>query len=245
MCEHTMAEVPIRQISDYLWEIPQQGRMRVPGRVYATRELMADIKKDAALEQVANVAHLPGIVGYSLAMPDIHWGYGFPIGGVAAMEAEEGAISPGGVGYDINCGVRLVSTNLSASDIQARLSDLADALFATIPCGVGAEGAIPKLSKAEEKKLTAEGVGWAIAHGFGSARDADYTEENGRLAGADPDALSEAALSRGLTQIGTLGSGNHFLEVDRVEEIYQSDVAAALGLSLGQVAIIIHSGSRG
>src|SRR5215470_4074342 len=160
MCEHTMAEVPIRQISDYLWEIPQQGRMRVPGRVYATRELMADIRKDAALEQVANVAHLPGIVGYSLAMPDIHWGYGFPIGGVAAIDAEQGVITPGGIGFDINCGVRLISTNIQVSEIQPKLSLLADALFAMIPCGVGAEGAIPKLSRAEEKKLTTDGVRW-------------------------------------------------------------------------------------
>jgi len=240
-----MTNLTIEQINDYLWEIPKHGGMRVPGRVYATQALMVDIQKDAALEQVANVAHLPGIVGYSLAMPDIHWGYGFPIGGVAAVDAEEGAISPGGVGYDINCGIRLVATTLSSSDIQEDLPKLADALFAMIPCGVGAEGAIPKLSKAEEKKLTTEGVRWAIARGFGSARDADYTEENGCLAGADPDALSDEALSRGLTQVGTLGSGNHFLEIDRIEEIYQPDVAAALGLSLGQVAIIIHSGSRG
>src|SRR5215813_1311668 len=134
MCEDTMAEIPIRQINDYLWEIPQQGGMRVPGRVYATRELMADIQKDASLEQVANVAHLPGIVGYSLAMPDIHWGYGFPIGGVAAVDAEEGVISPGGVGYDINCGVRLVATKRRATDIQKTLPKIADALFVTIPC---------------------------------------------------------------------------------------------------------------
>src|SRR5215510_2009233 len=245
MCEHTMAEVPIRQISDYLWEIPKQGGMRVPGRVYATRELMADIRKDAALEQVANVAHLPGIVGYSLAMPDIHWGYGFPIGGVAAVDAEEGVITPGGIGFDINCGVRLAVTNLQAGEIQDKLSALADTLFATIPCGVGAEGAIAKLSKTEEKKLAAQGAEWAIERGFGRAGDIDHIEENGCLAGADPDVLSEEALSRGLTQVGTLGSGNHFLEIDRVEEIYQSDVAAALGLSLGQVALIIHSGSRG
>lgn len=240
-----MTDVPIRQINDYLWEIPQHGGMRVPGRIYATRELMADIRQDAALEQVANVAHLPGIVGYSLAMPDIHWGYGFPIGGVAAVDADEGVITPGGIGFDINCGVRLVSTNLQASEIQNKLPALADALFAMIPCGVGAQGAIPKLSKAEEKKLATEGARWAIARGFGHAGDTDHTEENGCLAGADPDALSEEALSRGLTQVGTLGSGNHFLEIDRVEEIYQPDVAATLGLSLGQVAIIIHSGSRG
>src|SRR5262249_19207625 len=245
MCEDTMGEMPIRQINDYLWEIPKQGGMRVPGRVYATRELMADIKKDAALEQVANVAHLPGIVGYSLAMPDIHWGYGFPIGGVAAVDAGEGGISPGGGGYDINCGVRLVSTSLYAGGIQNKLSALADALFVALSWGVGAEGAIPKLSKAEEKRLATQGAQWAIAHGFGHSGDTDHTEENGCLAGADPDTLSEEALSRGLTQVGTLGSGNHFLEIDRVEEIYEPQVAATLGLSLGQVAIIIHSGSRG
>ncbi len=225
-----MTEIKIRQIQDYLWEIPKHGNMRVPGRVYASREMMNDIQKDASLEQVANVAHLPGIVGYSLAMPDIHWGYGFPIGGVAAVDADEGAISPGGVGYDINCGVRLVATKLSEHDIQKRLPALADSLFASIPCGVGAEGAIPKLSKSEEKKLASEGVRWAVARGYGRSEDIEYTEENGCLAGADPEALTDDALSRGLTQVGTLGSGNHFLEVDRIEEIYDEKVAAALGL---------------
>lgn len=237
--------VPIRKIHDYLWEIPKHGGMRVPGRIYATQELMADIQKDEALQQVVNVAHLPGIVGYSLAMPDIHWGYGFPIGGVVAVDADEGVISPGGVGYEINCGVRLVATKLCEEDIQNVLPKLADALFATIPCGVGAEGAIPKLSKAEEKGLARDGVRWAIEHGYGTAYGAEHTEENGCLAGADPDVLSDAALSRGLTQVGTLGSGNHFLEIDRVEEIYDPNVASSLGLSLGQIAIIIHSGSRG
>jgi tRNA-splicing ligase RtcB (3'-phosphate/5'-hydroxy nucleic acid ligase) len=235
----------IQQIADYVWEIPKHGNMRVPGRVYASREMMSDLQKDASLEQVVNVAHLPGIVGYSLAMPDIHWGYGFPIGGVAAVDADEGAISPGGVGYDINCGVRLVATRLVEGDIQKRLPALADSLFASIPCGVGAEGAIPKLSKAEEKKLASEGVRWAIAQGYGRAEDIEYIEENGCLAGADPETLTDDALSRGLTQVGTLGSGNHFLEVDRIEEIYDETVAAALGLTVGQIAIIIHSGSRG
>lgn len=236
---------PIHQIDACVWEIPKHGGMRVPGRVYATPELMADIQNDAALEQVANVAHLPGIVGYSLAMPDIHWGYGFPIGGVAAVDAEEGVISPGGVGYDINCGVRLVATKLEAGEIRAKLHKLADALFASIPCGVGAQGAIPRLTKAEEKHLATDGVEWAIGRGYGRAADRDHTEEQGCLAGADPDALSEAAISRGLTQIGTLGSGNHFLELGRVEEIYQPEVAKAFGLSLGQVTMVIHSGSRG
>src|SRR5215813_3835533 len=238
-------EIKLDRLEDYLWEIPRQGGMRVPGRIYASEKLMSGLKADNSLRQVMNVAHLPGIVGYSLAMPDIHWGYGFPIGGVAAVDAEEGVISPGGVGYDINCGVRLVSTSLYAGEIQNKLSALADALFVAIPCGVGAEGAIPKLSKAEEKRLATQGAQWAIAHGFGHSGDTDHTEENGCLAGADPDTLSEEALSRGLTQVGTLGSGNHFLEIDRVEEIYEPHVAATLGLSLGQVAIIIHSGSRG
>src|SRR5438034_3477745 len=142
MCEVSMGQVPIRQINDYVWEIPKQGGMRVPGRIYATSELMADIRKDAALDQVANVAHLPGIVGHALAMPDIHWGYGFPIGGVAAVDAEEGVISPGGIGFDINCGVRLVRTGLEADALAPRLTALADALYQAIPAGVGSEGAI-------------------------------------------------------------------------------------------------------
>ncbi len=240
-----MADIPLRRINDYVWEIPQHGGMRVPGRVYASSDLMDDIQHDAALQQVINVAHLPGIVGYSLAMPDIHWGYGFPIGGVAAMDADEGVITPGGIGFDINCGCRLIGTKLQASEIQNKLHTLADTLFATIPCGVGAQGAIAKLSRADEKKLTLQGARWAVERGFGRAGDLDHTEEQGCLPGADPAALSEEALNRGLSQIGTLGSGNHFLEVGRVQEIYLPEVAQALGLAVGQVTIIIHSGSRG
>src|SRR5438045_1992980 len=148
MYEVSIGQIPIRQIKDYVWEIPKQGGMRVPGRIYATSELMADIRKDAALEQVANVAHLPGIIGYSLAMPDIPWGYGFPIGGVAAVDAEEGAISPGGIGFDINCGVRLLRTALVADDLRVHLDRVADALYQAIPAGVGSEGAIPRLTRA-------------------------------------------------------------------------------------------------
>ncbi|MEA2625997.1 MAG: hypothetical protein QOD06_2042 [Candidatus Binatota bacterium] len=235
----------IRQISDYVWEIPKHGGMRVPGRVYASTELMQNIRKDASLQQVANVAHLPGIVGYSLAMPDIHWGYGFPIGGVAAVDAEEGAITPGGIGFDVNCGVRLAATKLRADDVKRDLPKIADALFQAIPCGVGAKGSIPRLTRAEEKKLVVEGAKWAIDRGFGREADLDNIEEYGRLAGADAEALTEEALERGLTQVGTLGSGNHFLEVDRVDEIYDSRVAEVLGLEIGQLAIIVHSGSRG
>jgi tRNA-splicing ligase RtcB len=233
------------QVSDYVWEIPRRGGMRVPGRIYASAGLMRAIRNDPCLQQVANVAHLPGIVGYSLAMPDIHWGYGFPIGGVAAVDAADGAVSPGGVGYDINCGVRLVRTGFDAAEIAGRVDRLADRLFQAIPSGVGSAGAIARLGLDEARRLVRRGVAWAIDRGYGSGRDAGRVEEGGCLEGADPDALTERALDRGLHQVGTLGSGNHFLEVDRVDEIYDPKAAAALGLRPGQVVVAIHSGSRG
>ncbi len=235
---------PVR-VDTHVWEIPRTGGMRVPGRVYASEALMAAIRDDPCLQQVANVAYLPGIVGYSLAMPDIHWGYGFPIGGVAAVDAADGVVSPGGVGYDINCGVRLVRTGLAVADVGERLERLADRLFETIPAGIGSEGAIPTLHVAEERRLVTDGAAWAIRHGFGASGDLGHIEEGGCLAGADPGVLSERALERGLRQVGTLGSGNHFLEIDRVEEIYDPAVAQALGLWQDQIALIIHSGSRG
>ncbi|GIW40673.1 MAG: RNA-splicing ligase RtcB [Candidatus Binatia bacterium] len=237
--------VPLRRVGKVVWEIPKSGGMRVPGRIYATEKLLRDIEKDESLRQVVNVAHLPGIVGYSLAMPDIHLGYGFPIGGVAAVDLEEGVISPGGVGYDINCGVRLVATSLRFEEIQPRLERLADALFEAIPCGVGSEGAIPKLSVSDEKRLIERGAAWAVERGYGTPDDLEHTEEGGCLAGADSDSVSETALKRGLTQVGTLGSGNHFLEVGRVDRVFRPDVASRLGLEEGQVTVIIHSGSRG
>ncbi len=240
-----MSELGLRKIEDWLWEIPRSGGMRVPGRIFATAELLQDIARDQSLQQVANMAHLPGIVGYSLAMPDIHLGYGFPIGGVAAVDVDEGVISPGGVGYDINCGVRLVATGLTHADVSGHIEALADRLFAAIPCGVGAEGAIAKLGVEDEKRLLRRGAAWAIEQGFGSAADLAHTEEYGCMAAADADAVSETALKRGLKQVGTLGSGNHFLEVGRVDEIYRPQVAAALGIELEQITIIIHSGSRG
>ena len=233
------------QVGLHVWEIPRRGGMLVPGRVYASEALMADIRNDPCLQQVANVAHLPGIVGYSLAMPDIHWGYGFPIGGVAAVDAGEGAVSPGGVGYDINCGVRLVRTALDVADVAGRLERLADVLFGAIPAGVGSEGAIPKLRLDDERRLLREGVTWAVSRGFGSASDLGHIEEGGCLSGADPGALTDRALERGLRQVGTLGSGNHFLEVDRVDEVYDERVASAFGLRLDQLTLSIHSGSRG
>jgi tRNA-splicing ligase RtcB len=239
--------VPLERVDACRWRIPasyEEG-MRVPGLVFADEKLLKDIAKDQALQQVANVAHLPGIVGYSLAMPDIHLGYGFPIGGVAAVDADEGVISPGGVGYDINCGVRLVRTRLHFNDVHGKIDRIADHLFNTVPCGVGSQGAIPSLSIADERRLTQKGARWAIENGFGRAEDLDHTEENGCLAGADADALSETALKRGSKQVGTLGSGNHFLELGRVDTVFRPDVAGALGIEMDQVIAIIHSGSRG
>jgi len=235
----------LTRIAEHVWELPRQGGMHVPGRIYASEKLMRELESEPALGQVANVAHLPGIVGYALAMPDIHWGYGFPIGGVAAVDADEGVISPGGIGFDVNCGVRLLRTGLDADALAPHLSRVADALFQAIPAGVGSEGAIPKLTQAEEKKILARGAAWAVAREFGRPSDLESTEEGGCLGGADPDAVSATALERGRTQVGTLGSGNHFLEIERVDEIYDARTASALGLHVGQVTLMIHSGSRG
>jgi tRNA-splicing ligase RtcB len=238
--------VKLRQVKPYVWEIPREGRMKVPGRVYLSETQIEKVRSDKALEQVVNVAHLPGIVGHSLAMPDIHWGYGFPIGGVAAVDASDGAVSPGGVGYDINCGVRIVKTTLHLDDVKPRISKVVKRLFDTIPTGVGSSHAIERLGPDELRKLMHEGAGWAIARGFFAQRDdALHIEEGGCLAGADPDAVSDRALARGADQVGTLGSGNHFLEVQRIAEIYDAEAAAAFGLREGEITVMIHSGSRG
>ena len=233
----------LRHIEGDLWEIPREGRMKVPGRVYLPGPPDPD---DPALVQVANVAHLPGILRFSLAMPDIHWGYGFPIGGVAAVDAERGAVSPGGVGYDINCGVRVVTTLLDEEVVRARLHEVTAQLYRDVPTGVGASRAIPRLSDRELDDVLSQGARWAVKRGFAAASDdADRCEEGGRLAGADPSAVSARARQRGADQVGTLGSGNHFIEVDRVAEIYEPAAAEAFGLQPGKIAIQIHSGSRG
>jgi tRNA-splicing ligase RtcB len=202
------------------------------------------IASDKALQQAKNVAHMPGIVGASIAMPDIHWGYGFPIGGVAAFDTETGVISPGGVGYDINCGVRLMGSKLSRGDLDDRLPTLVDRLFSRVPTGVGASGAL-SVSKETVREVTEKGAQWAVQEGYGSAADVDKIEEHGRVSGANPGHVSDRAISRGTTQLGTLGSGNHFLEVGYVAEIYDEDAAQAMGLFEDQVTVIIHSGSRG
>ena len=234
------------KIHDYLWELPRTGRMRVPGRIYADEKMLKVIQQDKALEQVANVAHLPGIVGYSLAMPDIHWGYGFPIGGVAATDPNEGGvISPGGVGYDINCGVRLVTSRLQADDIRPRIKEIIHALFAAIPCGVGGGGALTRLDRAELDRVARTGARWCVDRGLGTAADLEHIEERGHMSGADPTALSKRAIERGLDQLGTLGSGNHFLELDTVAEVYNPGIARTFGLEPGALVFQIHCGSRG
>lgn len=235
----------MRQISEFLWEVPKTGGMRVPGRIYASRQLISSIEGDPCVEQVRNVAHLPGIVKYSLAMPDIHWGYGFPIGGVAAMDAKDGVISPGGVGYDINCGVRLLTTSLRREDVQNRIRHLLAQLFRDIPTGVGSHGAIPNLTVPDLNRILSEGVSRAVEMGYGTTADIPHIEERGCIPDADPKQVSERAKQRGQKQIGTLGSGNHFLEIDYVDELYNDHAAGRLNLSLGQIVIIIHTGSRG
>jgi tRNA-splicing ligase RtcB len=235
----------LRRTGRWTWELPVTGGMLVPGRVYADESLIEALTGDGSLNQVANVAHLPGIICCSLAMPDIHFGYGFPIGGVAAFEVEQGVVSPGGVGYDINCGVRLLATDLDLADIRDKVKPLVDQLFRDVPAGVGSRGAITKLSRSEMEQLLAEGAAWAVKRGYGSAEDLDHTESSGTLPGADPGAVSERAYTRGQDQVGTLGSGNHFLEVQTVDEIFDREAAAAYGLHKGQITIMIHCGSRG
>ncbi len=238
---------PLEKIDDYRWRIPKSAKpgMRVPGIIYADEKLLKDIRNDQALEQVANVAFLPGIVGYSLAMPDIHWGYGFPIGGVAATDiAEGGVVSPGGVGFDINCGVRMLKTNLQYEDIKDKLKDLVYALFSDVPAGVGSEGDI-RVTPKEEKEILVKGSQWAVKKGYGTEDDLECTEEHGAIQGADPDAVSERAYQRGKRQSGTLGSGNHFLEVQVIDQLYDARLCDQFGLDLGQVTVMIHSGSRG
>lgn len=234
----------VKKIDEWRYLIPKKGAMRVPGLIFSSSELMPNIKDDQSLLQVANVATLPGIVKHSLAMPDIHWGYGFPIGGVAAFRMEDGIVSPGGVGYDINCGVRLVTTALMASEVRPRIKELVLALFKNIPAGVGSRGEI-RLSRKEQRDVAAEGASWAVKKGMGTEEDLERTEDQGVIRGADPGAVSERAYKRGHDELGTLGSGNHFLEIQTVDEIYDQDRARAFNLFEGQLTLLIHSGSRG
>ncbi|MDD5584458.1 MAG: RtcB family protein [Candidatus Omnitrophica bacterium] len=237
----------LEKINDYSFRIPKSYKpgMLVDGIIYANEKLLSDIKKDNAPEQVANVAFLPGIVNYSLAMPDIHWGYGFSIGGVAATDPQNGGvISPGGVGYDINCGVRLLKTNLTFDDVKDKINHLVDTFYREVPSGVGSKGEI-KVSQTQQKKLLTEGAAWVVAQGMGVQEDLECCEEGGAIDGAEPDNVSLRAHERGKAQTGTLGSGNHFLEAQVIEEIFDKRAADKLGLFIGQVTVMIHSGSRG
>jgi len=237
----------LQRIDEYRWEIPASYKagMRVPARIYATEELLDIAGEEQALEQAANVATLPGIAWRSLAMPDIHWGYGFPIGGVAAMRLEDGVISPGGVGFDINCGTRLLVTNLTRADVTPRVSQLADQLFRDVPAGLGGKGPLT-VSEAELDDLMVRGSTWMVERGYGWPEDVELTESRGCLPGADPAKVSARARARGKSQLGTLGSGNHFLEVQAVAEIFDATTATAFGIrGVGQVVVFLHCGSRG
>jgi tRNA-splicing ligase RtcB (3'-phosphate/5'-hydroxy nucleic acid ligase) len=238
----------LRKLGHNRWEIPQTYKegMRVPGIIFADDALLPSIIEDPALEQVANVAFLPGIVGHSLAMPDIHWGYGFPIGGVAATAVDgEGVISPGGVGFDINCGVRLLRTDLTEAEVRPQLRDLVAALFRDIHTGVGAGGRL-RLSAQDINEVLLQGAEWAVKQGLGDPDDLEVTEEEGCIAGADVEAVGERPKARGGPQLGTLGSGNHFLEVQAVDEIFDPEAAQAMCLrEAGQVTVLVHCGSRG
>lgn len=235
----------IKRLSDYAWEIPKHGEMKVSTVIYISSQLLEGVKRDKTLSQARNVACLRGIQRTAYVMPDAHQGYGFPIGGVAAFDLDEGIISPGGVGYDINCGVRLLKTDLNEEDIQAHRKQLLSEIFKQVPAGVG-KGGTTRLSRQVLMDVCAKGAEWAVENGYGTPEDLQRTEENGRMKAADPSQLSSRALERGIPQLGTLGAGNHFLEIQKVDEIYEKDVAEVFGIrTVGQIMVMIHCGSRG
>ena len=238
-------KISLKKIDENRYVVEKHGAMRVEGIVYINEELLRDFGKDESIRQVENVACLPGIVGASMAMPDIHWGYGFPIGGVAAFDVAEGIISPGGVGYDINCGVRLMRSALSVREMGAKINDIIDRLFINIPSGVGSHRKDLKLGRRDLEKVLAKGAQWAVGQGYGSENDVRFIEDNGQIPFADPACVSEKAYERGKDQLGTLGSGNHFVEVGRITEIYDEKAAEAFGLFQDQVTVMVHTGSRG
>jgi len=233
-------------LDEFTYEIPasEVPGMRVPGRLFSNASLLEAVSGDPSLVQLANVATLPGIERNALAMPDIHFGYGFPVGGVAAFDLNDGIVSPGGIGYDINCGVRLLRTRLRVEEVRPRLGELIERLYREVPSGVGAKGG-RTLSGSEIDEVLTDGARWAVDHGDGRPEDLDFQEEGGRLAGALPKEVSDSARKRGLRQLGTLGSGNHFLEVQAVDEVFFPEFAAALDLAPGQVVVMLHTGSRG
>jgi tRNA-splicing ligase RtcB len=240
------AKVHLERIDAVRFRIPRDERrgMRTGVLVFGSEAILEQIGGDLSLEQAMNVATLPGIVGPSLAMPDIHQGYGFPIGGVAATDYEHGVVSPGGVGFDINCGVRLVRTPLAADEVRPRMHDIVNQVFRDIPCGTGGAGHV-KITPKQLDEVLVKGAQWAIENGYGEESDAEFCEERGRLEGADPDHVSARAKERGLPQLGTVGSGNHFLEIQYVESVHDAEAARVLNIAEGQVVVLIHCGSRG
>jgi tRNA-splicing ligase RtcB len=241
-------KVPLERIDNYTWRIPQKYKsgMRVPGLVFADEDLLEKMKTDRTLDQCANVAHLPGIYKYSITLPDGHEGYGFPIGGVAATDFNDGVVSPGGVGYDINCGVRLLTTNMTEKDIRPKLVDLTNMIFTNVPSGLGSRRKDFHLTSSELDRIAAEGVPYIVERGMGWPEDIEHCEENGHMENANPDKVSVNAKNRGLQQTGTLGSGNHFLEIQKVDKIFDPKIAQVLGINeVGQVTVMIHCGSRG
>ncbi|HIG51898.1 TPA: RtcB family protein [Candidatus Pacearchaeota archaeon] len=235
----------IKKISENIFELPKEGKMNVPGIVFASDSLMDKIKIDKTLDQVKNVAQLPGIVEKSMAMPDAHQGYGFPIGGVAAFDLKKGIISPGGVGYDINCGVRLLASNMDCEKLIPKLKIVLHSLFRGVPSGVGRRSDF-RLEEKEIKEVLEKGVRWAVSKGYGNEEDIDKTEDNGCIKDADSSKVSAKAIGRGRNQLGTLGAGNHFLEIQKVEKIFDKKVAKVFGINkVGQVMVMIHTGSRG
>ncbi len=238
---------PLKQVDRFVWEIPKTYKrgMRVPARIYADEILINKMKNDLTLEQAANIACLPGVYKYSIVLPDGHQGYGFPIGGVAATDYEEGVVSPGGVGYDINCGVRILRTNLSYEDIKPKLRELIETLFHYIPSGLGSRGRV-RLSISQLDNVLALGARWAVENGYGWKEDLNHLEEGGCMEMADPDKISDVAKRRGAPQLGSLGSGNHFLEIQIVDKIYDPNAAKVMGITHeGQVTVMVHTGSRG
>jgi len=235
-----------RKIGENQYQIDADSNsgMKVPVRIFADEQLLQKMMSDRTIMQARNVASIPGIVSHSVVLPDGHEGYGFPVGGVAAMDAEEGMISPGGVGYDINCGVRLLRTNLTEQTVRSKLKDLVNDLFSSIPSGVGSKGAV-RLSPSQLDEVLVKGVNWAIDNGYGSSNDADVCEENGQIANADPNKVSDKARKRGAPQLGSLGSGNHFLEIQKVSEIHDEEAAQRMGIKEGTITVLIHCGSRG
>ncbi len=244
MTTYDAGDVTLERVREFVWEIPQTGEMNAPARVLASEALLDEISQDRTLEQLRNSTHLPGVEKYALCMPDGHQGYGFPVGGVAGIDAENGCISPGAVGYDINCGVRMMRTNLTYEDVRGREEELVDALFEAVPSGLGG-GGVHEGSAADVDAILSRGMDWALEEGYAVEADLRHCEDEGYRPEGNPDRVSQKAKDRGKNQIGSLGSGNHFLEVQRVTDVFRDDVAADFGLVEDGIVVLIHCGSRG